>query len=302
MAEKIKIHFLGTGSSVPTARRSHTAVLLQYKNENILFDCGEGTQRQFRKAKLSMGKVTKILLSHWHGDHVLGLAGLLQTMIMNDYNKALEIYGPKGISKKVRECLNLYGIDAGKLKLEVKEVEDKVFFETDEFCLWAMSMDHGIATNGYYFEIKEKKRLDKNKLTKLKLQNSPLVGRLAKGEVVEIKGKKVNGNKLLYVEKGRKVSFIVDSRYCENAVELSKNSDLLICESSFSEKESDLANDHGHMASKDAANIANKAKVKNLALIHLSQRYDMIPKLILEEAKKKFKKVFIPEDLDKIEI
>jgi ribonuclease Z len=82
MAEKIKITFLGTSSAIPTARRNHSATLLQYKNETILFDCGEGTQRQFRKAKISMSKITKIILSHWHGDHVLGLPGLLQTMVM----------------------------------------------------------------------------------------------------------------------------------------------------------------------------------------------------------------------------
>lgn len=93
--EKIKITFLGTGSMIPTIKRSHTAILLTYKNENILIDCGEGTQRQFKIAKISPSKLTRILLTHWHGDHILGLPGLLQTLGMNDYRKTLNIYGPK---------------------------------------------------------------------------------------------------------------------------------------------------------------------------------------------------------------
>src|SRR3989344_5903298 len=93
--EKIKITFLGTGNAVPTEKRNHTAILLNYKSENILIDCGEGTQRQFKYAKLSPNKITKLLITHWHGDHVLGIPGLFQTLAMNDYQKTLEVYGPQ---------------------------------------------------------------------------------------------------------------------------------------------------------------------------------------------------------------
>ena len=300
MAEKINITFLGTSSAIPTKRRNHTAVLLQYKDETILFDCGEGTQRQFRKAGKSMGKITRILLSHFHADHSLGLPGLLMSMIMGGHNRGLKIYGPQGTKKNMRAILDMYGIDSTKLRLEVFEVEDSIFFEADDFSLEAASMDHSCHTNGYSFIIKEKSRLDREKLAKLGVPNSPLIGKLAKGETVEIDGKKIDGKKLVYKEEGRKVSFIVDSRYCDNAVSLSKNADLLICESSFSKDEAELARDHAHMTSKEAATIAKKAKVKSLALIHLSQRYDMIPKKILEEAKETFSVVQVPEDLDEV--
>jgi ribonuclease Z len=93
MADKIKLTFLGTSSAVPTKSRNHPSILLQYKEQNLLFDCGEGTQRQFRKAKLNPCKLTKIFISHWHGDHILGLPGLLQTLALNGYNNVLEIYG-----------------------------------------------------------------------------------------------------------------------------------------------------------------------------------------------------------------
>ena len=111
MAEKIKITFLGTGSAIPTARRNHTATFLQFKDEGILFDCGEGTQRQFRKAKINMNKVTKILLSHWHTDHCLGLPGLLNSMVMNGYNRELKLYGPKGTKQKIQELSSFFKID-----------------------------------------------------------------------------------------------------------------------------------------------------------------------------------------------
>ena len=96
MTEKVEIVFLGTGSAVPTIRRNHPSIFLRYKDESILFDCGEGTQRQIRKAKLNPCKLTRLFITHWHGDHVLGIPGLLQTLALNNYNRELEIYGPKG--------------------------------------------------------------------------------------------------------------------------------------------------------------------------------------------------------------
>src|SRR4030042_2692406 len=101
----IKITFLGTSDAIPSAERNHTSILLEYKNESILVDCGEGTQRQFRKAKLNPNKVTKILITHWHGDHVLGLAGLLQTLSFSNHNKTLSIYGTRGTKEFMKILL-----------------------------------------------------------------------------------------------------------------------------------------------------------------------------------------------------
>lgn len=302
MSEVVKINFLGTGSSVPTKRRNHTAMLLTYKDENILFDCGEGTQRQFRKVDLSMNKITRILLSHWHGDHMLGLPGLLYTMVMNGYNRNLKIYGPRGTKQKMRTLLDFFGIRGEDLKLEIYEVEEGIVFEEKEFKVECLPMDHFGPCNAYSFIIKEKKRLDKGKLSKFKISNGPHMAQLAEGKKIKIGKIVVDGRKLIYKEPEKKITFIVDSRYNENAVKLSKDSDLLICESSFSAEEKELAKDHGHMTSEDASLIAKKAKVKKLALIHLSQRYEAIPKMILGEAKKNFKNVFVPEDLEWVEV
>ena len=302
MVENIDITFLGTGSPVPTVRRNHPAILLKYKDENILVDCGEGTQRQFRKAGLNFCKVTKILITHWHADHVLGIPGMLQTMIMNGYNKKLEIYGPKGTKKMMANYLGLFIRKGAKFEMDVFEVGDEKFFENDEIVLESSQMDHDCPVVGYSFTIKEKNRLDKEKLKKLKLPNSPLLAKLVKGESVEIDGKKIDGKDLTYSEPMRKVSFVIDTRYNNNAVSLAKDSDLLICESTFSKNEGEDAFEKGHMTSVEAAKIAKESGSKALALIHLSQRYEGIPKMILEEAKEVFENTIIPEDLDEIKL
>jgi len=303
MVEKINVTFLGTGSSIPTLRRNHPAMLLKYKAENILVDCGEGTQRQFRKAGLNPCKVTKILISHWHGDHVLGLPGLLQTLNMNGYNGELIIYGPRGSKKKFQEMVVPY-LPNREMNYDIvlKEVGVGIIFDSDDFEIEAAEMNHGCPALAYSFIVKEKKRLDKEKLKKLKIPNSPLVGELVKGRVVEINGKKVDGKKLMYVEPARKVSFVMDTAMNVNVVKLVKGADVLVSEATYSKEEQEIAKEHGHLTSVDAATIAKKAKVKALVLIHLSQRYEGIPKVILGEAKTVFKDVIIPEDLEEIEL
>ena len=104
----MKLTFLGTSGAVPSARRNHPSMLLSYKKENILIDCGEGTQRQFRKAGISPLKTTRLLITHWHGDHVLGIPGLMQTLSLNDYRKTLFIYGPKGIKKNMNNLIKAF--------------------------------------------------------------------------------------------------------------------------------------------------------------------------------------------------
>ncbi|MBT7102016.1 ribonuclease Z [archaeon] len=302
MVEKIKLNFLGTGSAIPTARRNHPAVLLRYKAESVLIDCGEGTQRQFRKAHLNPCKITKILISHWHGDHVLGLPGLLQTMMLNGYNKKLEIYGPKGTSAKVRQFFDLLGRKGQDLDVKVKEVSRGKIVDEGDFYIEVAEMDHDAPAVAYSFVVKEKMRLDKAKLKKMKVPNSPLVGELVKGKTVEIGGKKINGKKLMYKEDARKVVVVMDTRYNEGAVKLAKGADLLISEATYSKEEQEIADEYGHLSSVGAAKIAKKAKVKGLVLMHLSQRYEAIPKVILKEAKEVFKDVIIPEDLDEVEL
>lgn len=302
MVEKINLTFLGTGSAIPTIRRSHPAMFLSYKTENILIDCGEGTQRQFRKAKINPQKITKLLITHWHADHVLGIPGLIQTLMLNGYNKKLEVYGPKGTKKRFKQYMELFVRQGDDLEISINEVSNDVIFENEEFVLNSIEVDHDCPAIAYSFEVKDKNRLDKEKLKKLKIPNSPLLAKLAEGKTIEIAGQKINGKDLIYEEKGRKIAFVMDTRKCDNVVKLAKNSDLLIVESTYSKEEQEIATNHGHMSSVDAAEVAKKAKVKELILIHLSQRYEGVPKVILNEAREIFDNVSIPEDLDSLEL
>jgi len=297
---KIPIVFLGTSQAIPTAKRNHIAVLLKYKNETILVDCGEGTQRQFRKAKINPCKITRILITHAHGDHILGLPGLFQTLALNNYNKTLYVYGPRGIKRFIDLICQMF-IFREKLKVEVKEVEGK-FFETRDFYLEAFPLVHGAPCNAYSFVEKDKRRLDKKKLKKLKVPSSPLMSKLQQGSNVEFNGKLIKANDVSYIQKGKKVSFILDTALCENCYKAAKNADALVAESTYTKNEKELALDYKHLTAEQAALIAKKSKVKKLILTHISQRYDNKEKIVLDEAKKVFKETLISEDFMKVEI
>jgi ribonuclease Z len=294
---KIPLVFLGTSPSIPTAKRNHTAVLLKYKSETILIDCGEGTQRQFRKIKLNPCKITRILITHWHGDHILGLPGLFQTLALSNYSKTLYIYGPKGTKRFINKIYKMF-IFKNKLKLEVKEVHGK-FFENQDFYLEAASLKHGARTNGYSFVEKNKIRLNRAKLKKLKLPNSPLLKKLQQGKNIKYKGKVIKAKDITYLEKGKKITFLWDTVLCNNCQKIAKDSDLLITESTYAEKD---IKKYKHLTAKQAAKIAKKSKSKKLILTHLSQRYENNEKVILNEAKKTFKNTIIAEDLMKVEV
>jgi len=295
----IKVIFLGTSDAIPSASRNHTSILLEYKNENILIDCGEGTQRQFRKAKLNPNKVTKILITHWHGDHVLGLAGLLQTLTFSNYNKTLNIYGPKGTKEFMKILLRTFAFQ-GKYRINIEEAEGK-FFENDEFYLEAEKMTHGIPCNAYSFVKKGRLRIDKKKLEKTKLKG-PILKKLKEGKDVTYNGRKYLAKNLTYSEDSKKVSFVFDTSFNKNIVPFVKNSDLLVCESTFGAELEDKAEEYKHLNVKKTAQIAKQSKSKELILTHISQRYSKNPKSILDAAKKIFRNSHIAQDLDVVEV
>ncbi|VVB78211.1 Ribonuclease Z [uncultured archaeon] len=301
---KIPIKFLGTSSAIPTESRNHISILLSYKSENILIDCGEGTQRQFRKAKLNPGQITRLLITHFHGDHVFGIPGLFHTLALNNYSKTLYIYGPKGTKKFIDTVFKTF-IKNKKIKYEVKEVLGK-FFETADFKLTALPLDHDTPCNGYLFEEKDKLRINREKLKKLNIpEKFPELAKLTKGQNIKIKGKKIDYKTLTYKQKGKKISIILDTKICNNAKKLTKDSDLAIIEATFlesSEKGKELAAEYKHLTARQAAQIAKQGNVKQLALTHFSQRYEKKENLILEEAKKVFKNTILTNDFDTLEI
>lgn len=294
--QDIKLIFLGTGNAIPTEKRNHTAILASFANENILIDCGEGTQRQFKVANLSPTKLTRILITHWHGDHFLGLPGLFQTLAMSNYQRTLKIYGPKGTKKfldLIQELIRGFNIN-----IEVHEVSQGTIVNEKDFKIEAKEMSHGIPALAYSIILKEKIRINKAKLKKLKIPNSPLLKDLAQGKDITLNGKKIKASQVVYKELGKKLTLIMDTAINENAISLAMNSDLLVSESSFSQSEVDKAKEYHHLTAMQAAGIAKKSKSKKLVLTHLSQRYEHNPKVIEKEAKKVFKNIKLVKDFD----
>ena len=163
--EKIQIIFLGTGSAIPTTTRNHTSIFFKYRNRDMLIDCGEGTQRQIRKANINPCRITDILITHFHGDHVFGLPGLLHTLSKSNYNKILNIYGPKGSKKLIGEILRMSNV---KMAIKIKEV-NRMVIDDIYFKISALPLSHGIPCNGYMFEEKDKMYLFYPVLTLLPL-------------------------------------------------------------------------------------------------------------------------------------
>ena len=298
---KFDITFLGTGQAIPTASRNHISIFISCFGEGMLFDCGEGTQRQFRKAGISPTKIDKIFISHWHGDHVLGLPGLIQTMALSNHHKTLTIYGPKGSKRNISEIMNVFPHHQ-KFRIEVQEIEDGIVFKGKNFHVESSKMDHTIPCLAYSIVEKDQLRIDKNKLKSLKIPNSPILGKIKEGKDIVVDGKKIKAKSLTSFEKGLKVTMIFDTKENKNSVSLAKNSDILICESTYGDKEEEIAKEYKHMTARQAAKLAKKSKSKKLLLTHFSQRYERNEKELLKQASEVFKQVSLTNDLDRIVI
>lgn len=296
----IELTFLGTSSMVPTKERNQSSVLISYKNHGILVDCGEGTQKQFKIANIPVTKVTKILITHWHSDHTLGLAGLISTMAANEYSKTLEIYGPKGTKERFKHMFSAFVFDKS-IEYKIIEIKQGKFFENNEFVLEAFHLDHNIETFGFNFIEKDRRRIKVNAIKRLKIPQGPLLGKLQDGKTITFKGKKISPEKTTYIVKGKKISIISDTVLCNNCYKFSENADLLISESTYAERLEEKGEQYKHMTAKQAALIANKANVGKLILTHFSARYKDVHDLE-EEARTYFSNSFAAQDFMKVKL
>jgi len=294
----MQILFLGTSSMVPTKERNHSSILISYGSEGILIDCGEGTQRQLKIAGIKLAKITKILISHWHGDHVLGIPGLIQSMGSSDYSKTLQIYGPKGTKKIMKKLFETFFFD-GKINIDIQEVQSGRFFENKDFILETKQLEHNITTLGYSIIEKDKRKIDMKYIKKMNIPVGPLIGKLQSGKNIVWKGKKIDAEKATRIVKGKKVAIINDTVPCKGADKLAENSDILICESTYSSDLEDKAKEYYHMTSKQASELANRSNSKKLILTHFSARYKNTQKLE-DDARNYFDNVLCAKDFMKI--
>ena len=302
----IKLTFLGTSAQIPTVTRNHSAFLFSYSsgksNENILVDCGENTQRQMRIAKISPNCLTKIFITHWHGDHTLGLPGLIQTLNAHDYKKVLDIYGPKGFKKYFDLMLKAFLLE-GKINFRIHEIEKGgVIFGNSDFMVEGMFMEHTAPCLGYSFIEKERRRINLGYLKKIGLKPGPILKKLQEGKNIKFNGKTVSVKDATYLVDGKKITIILDTKMNKNIEKMSKNADLLVIESTFSEELKEKAKEYKHLTSIEAASLAKKSKVKKLILTHISQRYEDDLNQLLKEAKKLFKNSEIAKDFMTVEI
>ena len=283
---------------LPTKERNPNAIFISYKNEGILIDWAEGTQRQLRHAGISPTKVTKLLITHWHGDHVLGIPGLMQSLGASNYTKKLEIYGPRG-SKNFLKNMMKGLVFKSRIKYELRETNQGKLFDNEDFYLEANKVKHSIDCLSYSFIEKDKLKINIDYTKKFGLTQHPLLGELQKGKDIIYQGKKIKVKNATFVKRGKKICFILDTYYNKKLISIAKSADLLVAESTWLEK--DKLIDKEHLSSKDAGKLARQAKVKKLILTHFSQRYKDLGEM-LKEAKKEFSNVELAKDLMSLEI
>ena len=295
--------FLGTSSMFPTKERSHSCVFLRNETENILFDCGEGTQRQFQKSSLSYMQISKIFLSHFHGDHFLGIPGLIQTMQLNDREEPVYIYGPKGGIDLVQQLLSL-GYFRPEFRIIPKEVNDGDVLEFDEYIIRVLRVKHNVPAVAYALEEHQRPgKFNKPQALELGIPEGPLFSKLQHGEPITLKdGRRITPDMVLGISRpGRKIVFSGDTTPYDKLASFSKHADVLIHEATFDSELADIAGEYGHTTAYQAAEIAKEADVETLFLTHISPRY-LDHHIIENDARKIFQKSYVPRDLQEVEV
>jgi ribonuclease Z len=296
--------FLGTAGSVPTPERNLPAVLVKRGNEQLMFDCGEGVQRQMIRAKIGFHRKMKIFVSHMHGDHVLGLPGLLQTMALMDRQRKLEVYGPEGI-KQFLECLKASLKFGLTFPVEIHEVYDAgVICEEKDYTVEATESNHVVLGLAYAFV--EKTRPGKfypEKARILCVPEGKLWSKLQHGDEIKLpNGRVIRPDEVLgSSRKGRKIVYTGDTRPFLSFASFAAGADLVIHDSTFDDALGEKAEVDGHSTPSQAGLQAKKAKAKKLVLTHISARYSD-GQLLLEHARRVFENVWLAEDFMDLEL
>lgn len=300
---QLRIIFLGTGGSWPTVKRNVSSIAVKRGSEIILFDCGEGTQRQFQQSNLSYMQISKIFITHFHGDHFLGIPGLIQTMQLNDRDKPLHIYGPKGMVGLTNQLLTL-GYFRPSYKIIAHDITDGEEIKFDDYSISALKVSHNVPALAYSVkEFQRAGKFNKSKALKLGIPEGPLFSKLQKGQTITLpNGQKITSDMILGPSrKGRKIVISGDTKPCDQMIGFSEDADILIHEGTFDIRLQDIAKEYGHTTAAQAAEIAKKARVEKLFLVHISPRY-LDYHVLEDEARSVFPHSYAPKDFQEVEV
>jgi ribonuclease Z len=291
----LSLFFVGTAGSVPTARRGLPALLLRRGADRILFDCGEGTQRQLLRS-VGLMDLTDVFVTHFHADHWLGLPGMLKTFDLRAREKPLTIYGPPGLARLLHSMRHVWG--GVGYEVEVVELADDQAVERDEYVIEPFPVAHRGTAYGYaVIEDDRPGRFDAALAERLGVRPGPDFGRLQRGEIVGgVRPEQVVGEDRL----GRKLVISGDTAPSDVLVEVAYRADVLVHEATFTSEEAERARQTQHSTAEQAAKAAKEAEVRLLALVHLSTRYG--GREIRDEARAVFADTVVPRDFDAIEV
>ncbi|MCU0525831.1 MAG: ribonuclease Z [Elainella sp. Prado103] len=273
----MQITFLGTSSGVPTRSRnvSSIALRLPQRAEVWLFDCGEGTQHQILRSELRVSQITRIFVTHMHGDHIYGLMGLLASCGLAGNPSRIDIYGPPKLDEYLKAC-GRYSQTHFSYPVKVHTVQPGLVFEDEDFAVICGALTHRVPAFGYRVIEKDKPgRFDVDRAVALGIPPGPIYGQLKRGNVVTLPdGRIINGQELCgETQTGRKFVYCTDTIYCDSAVELAADADVLVHEATFAHQDAELAYQRLHSTSTMAAQVALGAQARQLIMTHFSPRY-----------------------------
>ena len=291
--------FLGTGGSVPTARRSTACVLVRAGGDRLLFDCGEGSQRQMQRST-GLVQVDEIYVTHLHADHYLGIPGLLKTYDLNGRERDLRVIGPPGLIGLFAALRRIFGRLA--YEVELVEMEAGEAIRHDGYEVRAFPVEHRMRAHGYAFvEDGRPGHIDPAEAKRLGVAAGPDLGRLQRGEEVAVEGGVVRPEQVMGAARvGRKIVITGDTAPCEMTRLAAHEAQVLVHDASFADEEAGRAAETGHSTARQAAELARDAGVHALALVHISSRYEI--GAVVGEAREAFPAAIAPRDFDLIEI
>jgi len=292
----IRVTFLGTAAARPTVGRNVSAIMMHRGGDSLLFDCGEGTQRQMMRYGSGFS-VDDIFFSHLHADHFLGLTGLLRTMGLQGREEPMRLWAPEGGARILRDAANL-GLERVPFQLEIIELQPDQHVPRDGYDIVAYRSQHGARSLGYALvEAERLGRFDPGRARALGVPEGPLFGKLHQGESVEVDGRLITPAELVGpMRPGRRVVYTGDTRPCPATIDIARDADLLIHDATFTHEEAERARDTDHSTAREAAELAKHAGVVQLALTHISARYADDVRPLEREARAVFRSTVVAHD------